>query len=181
MSDAAILATPRPFEWKGKQLLIAFRDFETETAFGEWCKAEAALELWRLKPRVPADFYADQMALFNSKVCGKQFAWGGDEVHSIYWSDAGQRQMIWLKIMRGGELGGEILEREQVDQLAKDREAWVRLLDIMWEQDDPGFFDKNIRPLREKERAAAARSSSPPGNPPPTAAAPPSASTSPTS
>lgn len=166
MSDAALLAVPRSFEHKGNRYVVCYRDLFTELAFADWVKAEAGLTLARMRPRWPADFYAEQMRLLNSKIVSKQIQWGTPDVHAAYWSEEGQRHMLYLKMQRGAETeGGEPLERSLIDDIAKDTAKWQELLDILWQQDEPDFFAA----LQKERKAAAKTTPSQPASSPPAA------------
>ena len=168
MSDAALLGVPRSFEYQGKHYVVCHRDLFTELAFADWVKAEAGLTLARMRPRWPVDFYAEQMRLLNSKIISKQIQWGSPDVHAAYWSEDGQRHMLYLKMQRGAETeGGSPLERSLIDDIArtKDQGKWQELLDILWQQDEPDFFAE----VQKERKAAAKMTPSQPGSPPPAA------------
>ena len=137
MSDASLIATPRRFEFKGRKFVVCPRDLATQWTFSDWVLAEAGLALARMKPRWPAEFYAEQMRIFNSKVAGKQFRWGSEEVHNASWSEEGQRELLYLKMARGQEHGGEAVERDLLDDIASDEGKYAELVRIMMEQDYP--------------------------------------------
>lgn len=141
-----------PFEFKGKRYQVARRDITVQALFSSWVKSEAALEVWRLKATAPTDFYAEQNKLFADKLHTKQFKWGTTTCHQAYWSDEGQRQILWLKMKRGETKGGAAIERETLDKIAEDTEKWNELLQIMWEQDEPDFFSRFKEEL-EKQKA----------------------------
>lgn len=139
--SAELLGLPEAFEFRGKRYLVAYRDLFIEIAFADWCAADAGLTLARLRPHLPADFYSEQARLYNSKLCGKQFRWGSEDVFNASWSDEGIRQLLHLKMMRGAEKGGARLERELLDEIAKDKEKYAELQAIMQRQDYADFFD----------------------------------------
>lgn len=141
--SAELLGLCAPFEYRGEHYQVAQRDVFIEGQFSIWVAAEAALALSRLRPRIPADFYAEQMRLYNSKVCGKQFDFDGEDARLASVSDAGRRQLLYLKIARGSAKGGAAADRILIDQIANDKdhpEKWDELLNILWMQDYPDFF-----------------------------------------
>lgn len=148
MSEAVLLAVPRPFQYKGKRYFVAVRDFMTELAFADWVMADAGLALARMRPRWPADFYAEQMRIFNGKIAGKQFRWNTQDVHDASWTDDGRRQLLYLKMKRGEENGGEPVDRSLLDTIASDTDKngfsakYDELLRIMMEQDYPFLLDQ---------------------------------------
>jgi hypothetical protein len=164
MSDAAVLGIPRDFVFRGQTYKVSIRDFFTELAFADWVGAEAGLFLGRMRARWPAIIYQEQSKILNGKLASKGFSWGAEDVHQAYWSDAGRRQMLFLKMQRGAELeGGEPLTRDLIDEIAKDAAKWSELVDILWQQDEPDFFAD-----LQKERAmTAAPPSANPSNAPP--------------
>jgi hypothetical protein len=138
--SADLLGVCRPYQWKGQTLMVAHRDLFVEAVFGDWCAAEAGLLLARLRPRVPADFYAEQMRLYSAAIAGKHFTWDSSAVIDASTTEPGRRHLLWLKIMRGAEKGGAKIPREEIDEIARDPEKWQELLDILWQQDYPDFF-----------------------------------------
>lgn len=159
------------FTWKGRLYKIAPRDIATESMFGDWCAAEAALKLARIKANVPADIYLVQMREYAELIAGHGFDWGSAAVHNSFWTEPGRRHMLWLKIQRGASKGGGSgIERPEIDQLAEDRSPegkakWEELLGIMYRQDEPDFFA-----ALEKERQERAP---PPASPDGTSPTPP--------
>ena len=159
MSDAALLGVARDFVFRGQTYKVSFRDIFTELAFADWVGAEAGLFLGRMRARWPAVIYQEQAKILNGKVASKGFSWGADDVHLAYWSDAGRRQMLFLKMQRGAEMeGGEPLTRDLIDDIAKDAPKWQELVDILWQQDEPDFFADL---LKERTMTAAPPSANP--------------------
>jgi hypothetical protein len=145
MSNASLLGVARPFQFKGQVYKVAVRDFFAELAFADWCTAECALALSRLRPHIPADFHAEQMRIYNSKLAGKQYAWGSLDIHNACFSEAGQRHLLFLKMKRGEEHGGAPVERELLDEIAKDKEKYAELERIMMEQDFSHLLEEEAK------------------------------------
>ena len=160
--SADLLNIPCDFIWKGSTHKVCIRDYHIEAVFGDWVRTQAALDLWKLRTKVPADFYREQMELYNSKLAGRQFEWGSEDVRKASWSESGQRQMLWLKIQRGVEKGGEPIERATIDEIAtKEPAKWDELLNILYQQDYPDFFAR-IKDWREGMEAFTKPPSPPP-------------------
>lgn len=138
--SADLLGTPRPFVHRDKTYQVCPRDLTTRTMFAQWVRNQAALELWKLKATAPPDFYREQMEIYNSKLVGKEMEWGSRDVHLAYWSESGQKHMLWLKMKRGEQKGGDFVTPDFIEEIAQDAEKWEELKLIMWEQDDPAFF-----------------------------------------
>lgn len=137
-----LLGLPISFEWQGKTTLVCQRDFHIEALFEDWCVIEAGLLLARLRPHWPEEIYAEQTRLLNAKICGKQFSWEREDVQNAALTEAGRRHLLWLKIKRGQGKGGAAIEREDIDEIAKNPQKWQELLEILWKQDYPDFFGR---------------------------------------
>ena len=138
MSD--LLGVCRDFEFQGSKYKVPPADLHVIAHFCDWVVAEAGRTLARMKPQWPAEFYAEQMRMLNTKIAGKRFGWGSEDTNSAVWSDDGHKQLLWLKITRGQEKGGAPIERETLDLIAKDKAKWEELTDILYQQDFPDFF-----------------------------------------
>lgn len=160
-----------PTDWidEEKTYKVCRRDIYIMSQFADWVMREAALSIHRLQPHVPPDFYEQQIRLFNLKVAAKQFRWGSEDVNTAAGSEEGRRQMIWLKIMRGQQNGGAPIQREKIDEIAEDTRKdsngitrWQALVDILYQQDYPDFFEEVIKPLRLREAEERRQQPQPP-------------------
>lgn len=159
--SAQLLGMPRDFEFGGKRYKISARDLHVEAQFAEWCKTEAGLDVWRMRAAMPPDFCAEQQKIYADKVHRKKFKWGLPDVHEVYWTEEGQKHILWLKMKRGEEKGGDPIERVILDDIAKNKAKWDELLLILWEQDEPDFFAD----LKEKGIVKGKPTTPPPSSP----------------
>lgn len=150
MSD--LLPVPREYEYKGQVYQVCEIDFLLQRLFADWVSQEAGLALHRMKRSWPAELYNEQLRLLNTKIISKKLTWGSEDVYSAIWSEEGHRQLLFLKMKRGVELGGAEPERELVDEIAKNTDKWQELTDILYQQDFPDFFAREIAPFREKKK-----------------------------
>ncbi len=140
-----LLGLCRDFVFAGQIYKVAPRDLFIECQFALWVTADAAQDLERLRMRVPTAFFAEQMRIFNDKITGKKFKWGSEDVYTASCSEVGQRELLWLKMKRGEAKGGAFIPREMLDTIAADASAYKDLLDILYRQDYPDFFDKHVQ------------------------------------
>lgn len=148
-----LIPTPADWEYGGKTYKVCRIDLHIMGLFSDWTMREAAIALEKLAPphSSPA-FYDGQMRIFNSKVAGKLFRWGSEDVNNAAWSIEGRKHLLWLKIMRGVEKGGAGIQREVLDPIAdNDPKKWQELVDILYQQDYPDFFTQVIKPERDKQ------------------------------
>ena len=152
MASAATMLLQQPLEWiypgnektkfKGRYLL-GHADLAFELFF------QAAHERWsrvRIEARragMSEDMYLTDLDGFQEMVSENRFAFGTKMSMRFILTDAGMIEYLFLKIQKGQTLGGDPIEKEQLQKLWKeDIAAFDELAKMVLRHDFPNQFGR---------------------------------------